>query len=135
LRKSWHLFLAACYRPNDPQRFLAAGYLIRQRLIGRFVGKVLHTSEIAAETPSPEAEESEEALPQELTAQLDAFLQSQIYSEEGSPEGAAPGLVLLVDTPEGTYLNAAGYALEQTAQANLEPDLEATMTLIDDLVE
>ena len=48
------------------------------------------------------------ALPEEMVAQLDAFLQSQVYSESGDPEGAAPGLVLLVDTPAGRYLNAAG---------------------------
>ena len=43
---------------------------------------------------------SSNALPEGLIAQLDAFLASQIYSEGGDPTGAAPGLVLLVDTPE-----------------------------------
>ena len=47
-------------------------------------------------------------LPAELVAQLDAFLQSQVWTEGGDPEGSAPGLVLLVDTLEGRYLNAAG---------------------------
>ena len=51
---------------------------------------------------------SSNALPEGLIAQLDAFLASQIYSEGGDPTGAAPGLVLLVDTPEGRYLKAAG---------------------------
>lgn len=46
--------------------------------------------------------------PQDLAAQLDAYLQSQLYSEGGMPKGAAPGLVLLVDTPQGRYLKAAG---------------------------
>ena len=50
------------------------------------------------------------ALPEELTAQLDAFLQSQIYSDGGDQALAAPGLVLLVDTPDGRYLEAAGVA-------------------------
>jgi heat shock protein HslJ len=50
------------------------------------------------------------AFSKELSGQLDAFLQSQVYTEGGDPEGAAPGLVLLVDTPEGRYLNAAGVA-------------------------
>jgi hypothetical protein len=40
------------------------------------------------------------ALPEELAAQLDAYLQSQVWTEGGNPAGAAPGLVLLVDTPE-----------------------------------
>lgn len=47
-------------------------------------------------------------LPEDLVAQLDTFLQSQVYTEGGNPHLAAPGLVLLVDTPQGRYLNAAG---------------------------
>jgi len=48
------------------------------------------------------------ALPADLVAQLDAFLQSQIYQEGSDPELSAPGIVLLVDTPDGRYLSAAG---------------------------
>ncbi len=62
----------------------------------------------AAPTEASIAEDARGTLPAELTAQLDAYLQSQVYSEGGNPAGATPGLVLLVDTPEGTYLNAAG---------------------------
>jgi D-alanyl-D-alanine carboxypeptidase len=65
------------------------------------------------------------ALPQDITAQLDAFLQSQVYTEGGIPEGAAPGLVLLVDTPDGRYLNAAGFA-------NME---DGTPMEIDDILQ
>lgn len=54
--------------------------------------------------------ESMEVLPQEIVAQLDGFLQSLVYSDGGIPGGAAPGLVLLVDTPDGRYLQAAGVA-------------------------
>ena len=61
-------------------------------------------AELAAGGGGAQAEE----LPAELVAQLDAYLQSQVWTEGGNPEGAAPGLVLLVDTPEGRYLNAAG---------------------------
>lgn len=50
------------------------------------------------------------ALPAELVAQLDAFLQSQVYTEGGDPKGAAPGLVLYVQIPDGVYLNSAGVA-------------------------
>ncbi|MCA9874145.1 MAG: serine hydrolase [Anaerolineales bacterium] len=50
------------------------------------------------------------ALPEAVTAQLDAYLQSQVYTEGGDYENATPGLVLLVDTPNGRYLNAAGLA-------------------------
>ncbi len=47
-------------------------------------------------------------LPAEIVTQLDTYLQSQVYTEGGIPAGAAPGLVLYVKTPDGTYLNAAG---------------------------
>jgi len=49
-------------------------------------------------------------LPEDLVAQLDTFLQSQVYFEGGDPAGAAPGVVLLVDTPDGRYLEATGVA-------------------------
>ncbi len=52
----------------------------------------------------------ESTLPEDITAQLDAYLQSQVYSNGGSPPGTAPGLVLYVETPDGIYLNAAGVA-------------------------
>jgi D-alanyl-D-alanine carboxypeptidase len=64
-------------------------------------------------------------LPEEITSQLDAFLQSQVYSEGGLPKGAAPGLVLFVDTPEGRYLSAAGVS-------NLE---DGTALKVDDRLE
>lgn len=47
-------------------------------------------------------------LPAEIVAQLDTFLQSQVYTDGGNPHGAAPGLVLYMETPDGVYLNAAG---------------------------
>ena len=51
---------------------------------------------------------AESTLSEEITDQLDAYLQSQVYTDGGSPRGAAPGLVLYVETPDGVYLNAAG---------------------------
>ncbi|MEZ4769616.1 MAG: serine hydrolase [Caldilineales bacterium] len=54
------------------------------------------------------SDDSKDELPAELTAQLDAWLDSQVYSDGGDPKAAAPGLVLLVDTPDGRYLRAAG---------------------------
>ena len=59
-------------------------------------------------TEEPAVETPQDSLPADLVTQLDAFLGSQVYSQSGNPEGAAPGLVLLVDTPDGTYLNAVG---------------------------
>ena len=50
----------------------------------------------------------ESTLPADVTAQLDAFLQSQVYTDGGNPALAAPGLVLLVETPDGRYLKSAG---------------------------
>ena len=65
------------------------------------------------------------ALTEQMVAQLDAFLQSQVYSDGGDPEGAAPGLVLLVDTPEGRYLNAAGVSsLENMNPMEVDDHLE-----------
>jgi D-alanyl-D-alanine carboxypeptidase len=65
------------------------------------------------------------ALPEELAAQLDAFLQSQVYSEGGYARGAAPGLVLFVDTPEGRYANAAGVSsLEEGTPMQADDRLE-----------
>lgn len=64
-------------------------------------------------------------MPAELVAQLDAFLKSQVYTDGGNPALAAPGLVLLVDTPAGRYINAAGVA-------NLE---DGTPMQIDDILE
>ena len=52
----------------------------------------------------------ESTMPADVTTQLDAFLQSQVYTDGGNPTLAAPGLVLLVETPDGRYLNAAGVA-------------------------
>ena len=63
------------------------------------------TAPEAADEPS---ETGTEGSIENLTAQLDAFLQSQVYAEGGIPAGAAPGVVLLVDTPDGRYLQAAG---------------------------
>ncbi len=62
------------------------------------------------DTTGIEAPATAVTLPADLTAQLDPFLQSQVYSEGGFPKTAAPGLVLLVDTPNGRYLQAVGSA-------------------------
>ena len=83
----------------------------------------VETAEAAVDPVPPPVEVYD--LPAELTAQLDAFLQSQVYSEGGNPEGAAPGLVLLVDTPEGTYLKAAGVSsLEDGTPMQVDDRLE-----------
>lgn len=80
------------------------------------------TSEESAPQPEPTREPSEPGtdradtgtagglLPDDLVTQLDAFLRSQVFYEGGVPEGASPGLVLLVDTPDVRYLKAAGVA-------------------------
>ena len=69
------------------------------------------TRDLEAEEAAPEEQPTAgSTLPEDVTAQLDAFLQSQVYSDGGNPRLAAPGLVLLVDTPDGRYLKAAGVA-------------------------
>ncbi len=85
------------------------------------------TAETVETTVDPVPPPADEAydLPAELSAQLDAFLQSQVYSEGDNPEGAAPGLVLLVDTPDGRYLNAAGVSsLENGTPMQVDDRLE-----------
>ncbi|MFN2137971.1 MAG: amidase family protein, partial [Candidatus Promineifilaceae bacterium] len=88
-------------------------------------------AEAAAETPQSEPTEAAPdtrapgTLPADLSEQLDAFLLSQVYSDGGHPEGAAPGLVLLVDTPDGRYLNAAGVSsLEDGTPMQVDDRLE-----------
>jgi D-alanyl-D-alanine carboxypeptidase len=72
----------------------------------------LDSAEEAMPTADTEQAEAGAAstLPEDLTAQLDAYLQSQVYTDGGDPALAAPGLVLYVETAEGRYLNAAGVA-------------------------
>lgn len=47
-------------------------------------------------------------LPPALVAQLDDFLNSQVWTEGEDPTLGAPGVVLLVQTPQGRYLKAVG---------------------------
>lgn len=71
------------------------------------------------------ATQTSNQLPEALVSQLDAFLQSQVYTEGGNTALAAPGLVLYVETPDGVYLKAAGVA-------NLE---DGTPIKTDDVLE
>ncbi|MFN2173014.1 MAG: amidase family protein [Candidatus Promineifilaceae bacterium] len=89
------------------------------------------TTEASTEMPASEptetvsAAEEKGGLPADLTVQLDTFLQSQVYSDGGNPNGAAPGLVLLVDTHDGRYLNAAGVSsLEEGTPMQVDDRLE-----------
>jgi len=47
-------------------------------------------------------------LPADVTAQLDKWMQSLVSSKTVDPKMTTPGLVLLVDTPQGRYLSSAG---------------------------
>ena len=62
------------------------------------------------EEPQADTAPDGSGLSEGVTADLDWWLASQVFTEGGVPEGAAAGLVLLVDTPDGRYLNAAGVA-------------------------
>jgi D-alanyl-D-alanine carboxypeptidase len=81
--------------------FLSLGYTTEEGSPGQLVFEPAAAAGSATGTAT---------LPDEIATQLDAFLQSQVYTEGGIPAGAAPGLVLYVKTPDGTYLNAAGVA-------------------------
>lgn len=77
----------------------------------------------SADAGADDMEAATGELPAELVAQLDAFLASQVYSEGGVPKGAAPGLVLLVDTPDGRYLEAAGVSSLEEGTPIKEDDI------------
>ncbi len=53
--------------------------------------------------PAETVIENNGALPTDITAQLDEFLQAQVYTEGRNPEATTPGVVLLIDTPDGRY--------------------------------
>jgi D-alanyl-D-alanine carboxypeptidase len=72
------------------------------------IGVVLLILLAACGRTGPEPTATPNALPDALANRLDAFLQSWVYHEGGDPHASAPGLILLVDTPDGRYLNAAG---------------------------
>jgi D-alanyl-D-alanine carboxypeptidase len=66
------------------------------------------------EAAAPAQTSATGTLPADLTAQLDRWLQSLVSSDPKDPKMAAPGVILLVDTPQGRYLKAAGVSsLEQ----------------------
>ena len=65
------------------------------------------------------------ALPDDVVAQLDEFLKAQVYTEGAAPQAHTPGLVLLVDTPDGRYLKAAGVtSLENGTPMQVDSRLE-----------
>jgi len=77
------------------------------------------------ETNADVSETVPDALSDDVAARLDEFLQAQVYTEGAKPSLAAPGVVLLVDTPDGRYLQAAGVS-------NME---EGTPMRVDDRLE
>lgn len=94
-----------------------------------YIGLMADGGTMRFSTPSGAGDDSQEvmdsALPADVTAQLDAFLQSLVYSEGDDPATAAPGVVLLVDAPEDRYLNAAGVAsLEEGTPIQVDDRLE-----------
>lgn len=73
-----------------------------------FIDLIADGGTIGFDPTAADAAPTQGALPDDIVKQLDAFLQSQIYQEGSDPEASAPGIVLLVDTPDGRYLSAAG---------------------------
>lgn len=107
------IFLSACRvpaRPNPPPALPAA------------------TESTAADLPPPVTPASPaeaNPLPEETTDKLDAFLQTQVITASDNPLTSTPGLVLLVETPQGRYLNAAGVSnLEQGTPMKADDRLE-----------
>ena len=64
-------------------------------------------------------------LPANTIAKLDEFLKAQVYSKGADPKTHTPGLVLLVDTPNGRYLQAGGVtSLEKGTPMQVDSRLE-----------
>ncbi len=64
-------------------------------------------------------------LSDDVAAQLDKFLQSNVFTNGADPKTHAPGLILLVGTPGGRYLRAAGVAsLEKRTPLKVDDRLE-----------
>jgi len=82
----------------------------------------------APKTPAPggvSATQKPGPLPANTIAKLDVFLKAQIYSKGANPQSHAPGLVLLADTPDGRYLQAAGVtSLEKGTPMQVDSRLE-----------
>ena len=82
-------------------------------------------TDAATATPEASAPQAPAALPDDAVAQLDEFLKAQVYTEGAAPQSHTPGLVLLVDTPDGRYLQAAGVAsLEKGTPMQVDSRLE-----------
>ena len=69
----------------------------------------------ATPTKTAESSSAANAKPQstfsaDVIARLDEFLQTQVYTEGANPKATTPGVILLVDSPQGRYLQAAGVA-------------------------
>ncbi|MCF6271691.1 MAG: beta-lactamase family protein [Rhodobacteraceae bacterium] len=54
--------------------------------------------------------------PADKAAQLDLLLETVVSNDGSPPQIRAPGLVLLIDTPEGRYLRAAGVSRIETQE-------------------
>ena len=98
-------------------------------LVGCSQSDVQQTATLEFDAPAAEtvvsSDQPQNTFPEELASQLDAFLDSQVYSEGGDPAGAAPGLVLLVDTPNGRFLKAVGVSsLEDGIPMQVDDRLE-----------
>jgi D-alanyl-D-alanine carboxypeptidase len=77
------------------------------------------------EAAAPAKTSTTGTLPADLTAQLDRWLGSLVSSDPQDPGQAAPGLILLVDTPQGRYLKAVGVSnIEQNTPMKPEDVLE-----------
>jgi D-alanyl-D-alanine carboxypeptidase len=64
-------------------------------------------------------------LPADVTAQLDKWMQSLVSNKAVDPKMTTPGLVLLVDTPQGRYLSSAGVSsLEKNTPMKPDDRLE-----------
>ena len=116
------LLLSACVAPAQP----AAPAVEAPAMPEATATQAAPTAaDAATATPEVSAPQAPAALPDDVIAQLDGFLKSQVYTEGADPQLHTPGLVLLVDTPNGRYLQAGGVtSLEKGTPMQADSRLE-----------
>jgi D-alanyl-D-alanine carboxypeptidase len=79
------------------------------------------TVSATAVAPVPETPVASAILTDETVGKLDALMTQAIDTEGSDPAAMTPGLIILVDAPDGRYLNAMGVA-SMEEKTPLQPD-------------
>jgi D-alanyl-D-alanine carboxypeptidase len=121
------IFCGEGSRSEDFLKYLsmAATYQVEedQLLIGLKADSGSMTFQRATAAGSGDESGPDAALPPEVVEGLDALLQGTIFTDETDFSESMPGLILLVDTPQGRYLKAAGVANMEDQTPMKEDDI------------